>query len=154
MGRLLGGEHASTHQSGVEAPRLLKRSLPRLYYCCCCSCCSCWVVCGCFDHVFNSVCVSTALNAMQQSRGKSTVFAQFAPQTCLCATTGMSTTVDKLQIRQLHKRCLDHHNRDVDDCRRTAIAAPPRDSAVKPRHLSLHSNGDSTTLPKNCTEES
>ena len=32
MGRLLGGEHASTPQSGVEAPRLLKRSLPRLYY--------------------------------------------------------------------------------------------------------------------------
>ena len=32
---LLGGEHASTPQSGVEAPRLLKRSLPRLYYCCC-----------------------------------------------------------------------------------------------------------------------
>ena len=25
----------STPQSGVEAPRLLKRSLPRLYYCCC-----------------------------------------------------------------------------------------------------------------------
>ena len=34
LGRLLGGEHASTPQSGVEAPRLLKRSLPRLYYCC------------------------------------------------------------------------------------------------------------------------
>ena len=33
LGRLLGGEHASTPQSGVEAPRLLKRSLPRLYYC-------------------------------------------------------------------------------------------------------------------------
>ena len=28
LGRLLGGEHASTPQSGVEAPRLLKRSLP------------------------------------------------------------------------------------------------------------------------------
>ena len=28
MGRLLGGEHASTPQSGVEAPSLLKRSLP------------------------------------------------------------------------------------------------------------------------------
>ena len=35
LGRLLGGEHASTPQSGVEAPRLLKRSLTRLYYCCC-----------------------------------------------------------------------------------------------------------------------
>ena len=33
MGRLLGGEHASTPQSGV-GPRLLKRSLPRLYCCC------------------------------------------------------------------------------------------------------------------------
>ena len=33
MGRLLGGEHASTHRIGVEAPRLLKRSLSRLYYC-------------------------------------------------------------------------------------------------------------------------
>ena len=32
LGRLLGGEHASTPQSGVEAPRLLKRSLPRWYY--------------------------------------------------------------------------------------------------------------------------
>ena len=39
LGRLLGGEHASTPQSGVEAPRLLKQSLPRLYYCCCCCCC-------------------------------------------------------------------------------------------------------------------
>ena len=39
LGRLLGGEHASTPQSGVEAPRLLKRSLPRLYCCCCCCCC-------------------------------------------------------------------------------------------------------------------
>ena len=28
MGRLLGGEHASTPQSGVEAPRLLKRTSP------------------------------------------------------------------------------------------------------------------------------
>ena len=36
LGRLLREEHASTPQSGVEAPRLLKRSLPRLYYCCCC----------------------------------------------------------------------------------------------------------------------
>ena len=39
LGRLLGGEHASTPQCGVEAPRLLKRSLSRLYYCCCCCCC-------------------------------------------------------------------------------------------------------------------
>ena len=46
LGRLLGGEHASTPQSEVEAPRLLKRSLPRLYYCCC---------------------VSTAVMTMQQS---------------------------------------------------------------------------------------
>ena len=36
LGRLLGGEHDSTLQSGVEAPRLLKRSLSRLYCCCCC----------------------------------------------------------------------------------------------------------------------
>ena len=35
------GEHASTLQSGVEAPRLLKRSLQRLYFCCC-GCCCCW----------------------------------------------------------------------------------------------------------------
>ena len=34
LGRLLGGEHASTPQSGVEALRLLKRSLSRLYCCC------------------------------------------------------------------------------------------------------------------------
>ena len=43
MGRLLGGEHASTPQSGVEAPRLLRRSLPRLY--CCCCCCVCLLLC-------------------------------------------------------------------------------------------------------------
>ena len=36
LGRLLGGGHVSTLQSGVEAPRLLKRSLFRLYCCCCC----------------------------------------------------------------------------------------------------------------------
>ena len=35
LGRLLGGGHDSTPQSGVEAPRLLKRSLSRLYCCCC-----------------------------------------------------------------------------------------------------------------------
>ena len=34
LGRLLGGEHASTPQIGVGAPRLLKRSLSR-FYCCC-----------------------------------------------------------------------------------------------------------------------
>ena len=39
LGRLLGGEHDSPLQSGVEAPRLLKRSLSRLCYCCCgCGC--------------------------------------------------------------------------------------------------------------------
>ena len=32
LGRLLGWEHASTPQSGVEAPRLNK-SLTRLYFC-------------------------------------------------------------------------------------------------------------------------
>ena len=34
LGRQLGREHDSTLQSGVEAPRLFKRSLARLYYCC------------------------------------------------------------------------------------------------------------------------
>ena len=48
LGRLLGGEHASTPQSGVEAPSLLKRSLSRLYYCCCCCCCCCWAVGFCW----------------------------------------------------------------------------------------------------------
>ena len=48
MGRLLGGEHASTPQSGVEAPRLLKRSLPRLYFCCCCE--ESMSVCVCPHH--------------------------------------------------------------------------------------------------------
>ena len=33
LGHPLGREHGSTHQSGVGAPRLLKRSLSRLYYC-------------------------------------------------------------------------------------------------------------------------
>ena len=36
LGHLLGREDDSTPQSGVEAPRLLKRSLSRLYLCCCC----------------------------------------------------------------------------------------------------------------------
>ena len=36
FGRLLGGEHDSTPQSGVEAPGLLKRSLSGLYCCCFC----------------------------------------------------------------------------------------------------------------------
>ena len=34
LGHLLEREHDSTPQSGVEAPRLLKLSLSRLYYCC------------------------------------------------------------------------------------------------------------------------
>ena len=34
LGHQHGREHDSTPQSGVEAPRLSKRSLPRLYYCC------------------------------------------------------------------------------------------------------------------------
>ena len=34
LGRLLGGEHASAPQNGVEAPRLLKRSLHGLDFCC------------------------------------------------------------------------------------------------------------------------
>ena len=45
LGHLLGGEHASTPQSGVEAPRLLTRSLPKLYYCGC-YCCGCCGGCG------------------------------------------------------------------------------------------------------------
>ena len=36
LGYLLGSEHGSTPQSGVEATRLLKRSFSRLYCCCCC----------------------------------------------------------------------------------------------------------------------
>ena len=59
LGRLLGGEHASTPQSEVEAPRLLKQSLPRLYYCCCvvvvCCCMLLCVCCVCAVCVF--VCV-------------------------------------------------------------------------------------------------
>ena len=53
VGRLLGGEHASTPQSGVEAPRLLKRSLPRLYGCCCCVCCCCFGKCLMRVHIHN-----------------------------------------------------------------------------------------------------
>ena len=47
MGHQLGREHDSTSQSGVEAPRLLKRSLPRLYYCGCCCVLLCVDVCCC-----------------------------------------------------------------------------------------------------------
>ena len=42
LGHLLGREHDSSPQSGVEAPRLVRRSLSRLYYCCCCCCCCCF----------------------------------------------------------------------------------------------------------------
>ena len=52
LGRLLGREHASTPKSVVVAPRLLKRSLTRLYHynCCCCCvlCCVLCVVCCCW----------------------------------------------------------------------------------------------------------
>ena len=56
LGHLLGREHDSTPQSGVEAPRLLKRSLSRLYCCCfvvllfCCvllCCCVVVLLCCC-----------------------------------------------------------------------------------------------------------
>ena len=40
-------------------------------------------------------------------RGKLTVYAQFATQNCLCATTGISTTVEKLRLRHLSMHCLD-----------------------------------------------
>ena len=36
LGHLFGTEHDSTPQSGVEAPRLLKQSLPRSDHCGCC----------------------------------------------------------------------------------------------------------------------
>ena len=39
LGHQPGREHASTPQR--EAPRLLKRSLPRMDYCCFCCCCGC-----------------------------------------------------------------------------------------------------------------
>ena len=62
LGRLLGREHDSIVQSGVEAPRLLKRSLSRSDYCCCCVLCAvlllccgvlvvlvvCWLCVGCW----------------------------------------------------------------------------------------------------------
>ena len=36
LGHLLGREHDSIPQGGVEAPRLSERSLTRMDYCCCC----------------------------------------------------------------------------------------------------------------------
>ena len=39
LGHQPGREHDSTHQS--EAPRLLKRTLPRMDCCCFCCCCGC-----------------------------------------------------------------------------------------------------------------
>ena len=45
LGRLLGGKHVSTPQSGVEAPRLLKRSLP-----------DCIIVVVVFDGIFQAEC--------------------------------------------------------------------------------------------------
>ena len=50
LGRLFGREHASTPQSGVAAPCMLKRSLPRLYYCCCCGVVVLWCCCCCVRH--------------------------------------------------------------------------------------------------------
>ena len=47
LGHPLGREHDSTPRSGVEAPRLIKRSLSRLYSCSCCVCSVCWCVCCC-----------------------------------------------------------------------------------------------------------
>ena len=41
-----GERHGSTHQSGVKAPQLLKRSLSRLYCCCFCCCCCCCSRCS------------------------------------------------------------------------------------------------------------
>ena len=47
-GHLLGRQHDSTLRSGLGAPRLLKRRLSRLdycCYCCCyCCCCCCWLL--------------------------------------------------------------------------------------------------------------
>ena len=131
--------------------------------CCCCRWC-CWVAgllgcccCCCFGHVFNSVCVcvcvSTAVNAMQQS--------PVSVELIICV---MSSPLKKLLKtapvgsrrfpRSLTPNLPLLHNRNFDDCRQTATAATPRDSTVKPGHLSLHSNGSSTTFPRNCTEES
>ena len=55
-GHQLGREHDSTSQSGVEALRLLKRSLPRLY-CCRCLLFVCFLVCGAWCLVFGVVVV-------------------------------------------------------------------------------------------------
>ena len=67
LGRLLGREHDSTPQSGVQAPRLLQRSFPRLYYYCCCLCvmwCVLWCVWLCvllFHSHFDACDVTTKL---------------------------------------------------------------------------------------------
>ena len=57
LGHLLGREHGSTPQSEVGAPRLCKRSLSRLCYCCfvcgcVCACLRVLFVCGCWFHVW------------------------------------------------------------------------------------------------------
>ena len=55
LGHPPGRVHDPTAQSAVGAPRLLKRSLPRLYCCCSCGCCGCrGCYCGGFSHVFLS----------------------------------------------------------------------------------------------------
>ena len=87
------------------------------------------------------------------TRGKSTVFAQFATQSCLCATTGISTTVEKLHLPQLH--ALSGPPQHL--CRRLSMKCNSGTSTrqhCQPRNLSLHRNGSSRTLSKNCTEES
>ena len=57
----LGESMLQLPRVGVEAPRLLKRSLPRLYCCCCCS--SCFVV---WDTV-ESVCMYTRITRHVQA---------------------------------------------------------------------------------------
>ena len=47
LGHQLGREHGAPPRGGVDAPRLVKRSLSRLYYCSCSCSCSCSCICCC-----------------------------------------------------------------------------------------------------------
>ena len=92
----VGREHASTLQSGVEAPRLLKRSLPRLYFCCCCV----LLCCCCLGH--DLMCMVTSHRSLQRT----------VPETYWCQVTWESRlpatrhTPSPRRRRTLHRRGL------------------------------------------------
>ena len=123
------GEHASTPQSGVEAPRLLKRSLPRLYYCCCCCrccrryrrrcrrrgryCCRCCCRC-CFLECALCVCMSTTACACK------TVNTSYYSSSCKAWRRGPA----QRQILTQPQPCPEDHEPGHPDATGTTVTKP------------------------------